>query len=90
MPLRGRARATAAKLSSKQRSELQHPASDRLVGDIQPTLGEQILDITEAEGEANIEPNGVPNDRREIGDERTRWLSFAIIIEPQPSAPAFA
>jgi hypothetical protein len=64
MPLRSRAGSTAAKLSGKQWAKLQHPASDRLVGDIQPALGEQILDITESEGEANIEPNGVPNDRR--------------------------
>jgi hypothetical protein len=64
MPVRSWARAMAAKLSSKQRSELQHPASDRLVGDIQPALGEQILDITEAECESNIEPHSVPNDRR--------------------------
>src|SRR5476651_1754661 len=34
MPLRGRAGATAAKLSGKQGAELQHPAPDCLVGDV--------------------------------------------------------
>jgi hypothetical protein len=59
--------ASAAKLLRKQRSELQNPAPHRLVGDIQPALGEQILDITKAEGEAKIEPNRVPDDgRREL------------------------
>src|SRR5580704_11968901 len=36
----------------------------RFVGDIQTALGEQILDVAIAEREADIEPNGVPDDRR--------------------------
>jgi hypothetical protein len=46
--------APSAKFSGERRPELQYPPPHRLVGDIQPALGEQILDIAEAEGEANI------------------------------------
>jgi len=35
----------AAKLSSKKRSELAHPAPDRFVGDLQTLLGEQFLNV---------------------------------------------
>ena len=31
---------------------------------LQPALGKQILDVAIAEGEANIKPNRVPDDRR--------------------------
>ncbi len=40
----------------EQRAELQHPSSDRVVGEVQPTLGEQILDIAEAQGEGTATP----------------------------------
>jgi hypothetical protein len=56
--------ASAAKLARKQRPELQNPSLHRFVGDIQPALGEQILDITKAEGETKVEPHGAPDDRR--------------------------
>jgi hypothetical protein len=55
--------APVAKFSGEHRPELQNPPPYSLVGDIQPALGEQILDITEAEREPDIEPNGVPDDR---------------------------
>jgi RNA-directed DNA polymerase len=63
MPLRRRPRALTAKFSSEQWPELQDPPSHRFVGHIEPTLSEQIFDITIAERETHIEPNGVPDDR---------------------------
>ena len=58
---------SAAKFLGEQRSELQHPSSDRFIGDVQPAFGQQIFDIAEAEGEAEIQPNRVPDDvRREL------------------------
>ena len=64
---------SATKFLGEQRPELQHPASDRFIGDVQPALGQQIFDIAEAEGKAKIQPHRVPDDvRREIGGERTR------------------
>ena len=58
---------STAKLPGEQRPELQHPAPDRFVGDVQSALGEQILDIAEAEGEAKVQPHRMPDDvRREL------------------------
>src|SRR5580704_13713436 len=62
MPLRGGARATAAKLSSKKRSELQHPAPYRLVGNVETALREQLLNVAIAEREPGIKPNCVPDN----------------------------
>jgi hypothetical protein len=39
---------SAAKFLGEQRPELQHPSSDRFIGDVQPALGQQIFDIAEA------------------------------------------
>jgi hypothetical protein len=39
---------SAAKFPGEQRPELQHPSPDCLIGDIQPALGQQILDIAKA------------------------------------------
>jgi hypothetical protein len=66
-PFRGWPMTSAAKLPGEQRPELQHPSPDCLIGDIQPALGQQILDIAEAEGEAKVQPHRVPDDvRREL------------------------
>jgi hypothetical protein len=43
-------------------AELQHPAPHRFIGDIAPTLGERILHVSIAQGEAEIEPDRVLND----------------------------
>ena len=44
-----------------------HPSSNRFIGDVQPTLGQQIFDIAEADGKAKTQPHGVPDDvRREL------------------------
>src|SRR5262249_17917951 len=40
------------------------PSPHRLVGDIQPTLSEQVFDVAIAECETQIEPNSVPDNRR--------------------------
>ena len=56
-----------AKLPGEQRSKLQHPTPDCFIGDIHPALGEQILDVAEAEGEAKVQPYRMPDDvRREL------------------------
>jgi hypothetical protein len=53
---------SAAKFLGGQRLELQHPSSNRFIGDVQPALGEQILDIAEAQGEAKVQPHRVSDD----------------------------
>jgi hypothetical protein len=57
-------RALAAKFAGEQRPELQDPSPHRFVGEIQSTLSEQIFDVAITEGETNIEPNRVFDDRR--------------------------
>ena len=58
---------SAAKFLGEQRAEFQHPSPDGLVGEVQPALGEQILDIAEAQGEAKVQPHRVSDDvRREL------------------------
>ena len=57
----------AAKFLGERRPKLEHPSPHRLVGEVQPPLGEQILDIAEAEGEAKVQPHRMPDDvRREL------------------------
>ena len=38
------------------------PAAHRLIGDYDPALSQQVLDIAEAEGEPGIKPDGLLND----------------------------
>ena len=47
-----------------RRSEVVHPAAHRLVGDRDPALGQQVLDIAEAQGETGIKPDGLLDDHR--------------------------
>ena len=59
-------------------SELENPTTHSLVGDFEAALGQQILDVSEAQREAAIEPYGVLDDLgREsvatIGDLFHRW-----------------
>jgi hypothetical protein len=64
MPTRRWARASTAKFSGKQGPELQDPSPHCFVGDIQPTLSEQVFDVAIAERETQIEPNSVPDNRK--------------------------
>ena len=49
--------------SREERPELQHPAPDRFVGQVEPAFGKELLDIAVAQGEAQIEPDCVLDDR---------------------------
>src|SRR5436305_2073315 len=62
MPPPGRSRPSSSQLARNDRTELQGPAADRLVGNIDATLGEHILDVTVAQSEAKIEPDGLLDD----------------------------
>ena len=44
------------------RSELETPEADGLVGDDDPPFSQQILDISKAQGESMVEPNGMTDD----------------------------
>jgi len=62
VPDRARPCSASSKLASEERPELEHPAPDRLVGDLEPTLGEQVLDVAKAQREAKVQPDRVPDD----------------------------
>jgi hypothetical protein len=49
-------------LSRNHRSELQHPAPDSFVGDVEPTLREQILHVALAQRKVQVEPHSVLDD----------------------------
>jgi hypothetical protein len=51
VPSRVRLRAVLAQLRCNHRSEMIHPAAHGFVGDRDPALGWQIIDVTKAEGE---------------------------------------
>jgi hypothetical protein len=52
VPLRARAGAALPQLARDQRAKFQHPAPHRFIGDVKPTLGQQFLDVSVAQGEA--------------------------------------
>ena len=45
-------------------TKLPAPLADRLIGDDDASLGQQIFDIAEAEAEEIVEPYGVADDQR--------------------------
>jgi hypothetical protein len=70
-------------------SEFQAPLTDRFVGQHDPTLGHDFFDITETEGEADIQPDAVTNN---LGweaipfGEGGRCLCFHVVSMPEVSA----
>src|SRR5450755_483651 len=61
MPLLMRYRSPAPEVSRDSRPEFQQPSPDGLVADLQPALCQQILEIAVAQGEAQVQPNRVPD-----------------------------
>ena len=64
VPAIARPRTPLPQPSRYHRSEFQHPTADALVGEVEPTLRKQLLDIGTAQGEAQVEPNRVLNHGR--------------------------
>ena len=62
VPSRAWAWAALPQLARDQRAEFQHPAPHRFIGDVEPTLGEQVLYVSIAQGEAEIKPDRMLND----------------------------
>lgn len=54
----------------KHRAEFEHPTPDRLIGEVKPALGKQVLHIAIAQGEPEIQP-----DRVVIG-AANRWRRY--------------
>jgi hypothetical protein len=47
-----------------QRTKFQHPAPRRFVGNVQPTLGQEILNVSVTQREAQVQPDRVLDNRR--------------------------
>src|SRR4029077_18044564 len=62
MPAIARSRTAPSQAPSDRRSEFEHPTANALVGDVEATLGKQLLDIAIAEGEAKVQPHSVLDD----------------------------
>ena len=66
MPPHVRPRPSSSQLAGNDGAELQSPTADRLVGHVDTTLGEHVLDVAVAQSEAEIEPDGLLDDDARI------------------------
>ena len=64
MPSIARPRTNLPQPPCNHRPEFQHPAAHALVGDVEPALGKQFLDIALAQRETQVEPHSVLDDYR--------------------------
>src|SRR5260370_4098760 len=87
MPAVARPRATLAQPSRDRGTELQHPAPHRFVGDIEPSFGQQFLDIAVAQGEVEIEPDRVLDDLGREAMAAVADRNHAHILPDMPLAP---
>ena len=78
------ARTAAAKIARNQSAELQEPASNRFVRNIDATLGQQILDITKRKREPGVEPHRMLDDlgRKTMSFERYRGHTETVPLPP--------
>ncbi len=85
VPTRTGARTAAAKIARNQSAELQEPASNRFVRNIDATLGQQILDITKRKREPGVEPYRMLDDlgRKTMSFERYRDHTETVPVPPR-------
>src|SRR6266568_973589 len=62
MPLVTGSHSSSTQPCSESRTELGAPLTDRLMADNDAALGEQILNVAEAEVETKVQPHGVRDD----------------------------
>jgi hypothetical protein len=85
----------------RNRAEFQNPAPHRLIGDIETAFGEELFHVAVAQGEPEIKPNRMLDDRwREASRRYERWtmprtLSYRLLLSdpvavtlPAPCGPA--
>src|SRR5271166_2323510 len=87
MPAIARPRATLAQPSRDRGTELQNPAPHRFVGDVEPSVGQQLLDIAIAQGEAEIKPDRVLDDLGREAMAAVAERSHSDILPDPPLAP---
>jgi hypothetical protein len=77
MPARARRRTAPLQIASNLRAELDRPATDGLITDVDAALRQQFFDVAKVRCEAEIEPNPVADNigrkpmplKREPGDK---------------------
>ena len=87
MPAIARPRATPTQPLCDRGTELPHPAPYGFLGDVEPALGQQLLDVAIAQGEAEIEPDRVLNDLGREAMAAVAERSHADILPDTPLAP---
>ena len=87
MPAIARPWATPAQPSRDCGTELQHPSPHRFVGDVEPSFGQQFLDVSVAQGEAEIKPNRVLDNLGREAVAAVAERSHAAILSDTRLAP---
>jgi hypothetical protein len=82
MPGRVRLLATLSQVGRDHRSEMVHPTPNRLVGHRHSAFRQQILDVTQAEGEPEVEPYRSVND---LGREAVSDVAY--FLHPRGYSP---
>src|SRR6516162_7580897 len=88
VPASARPRTVTAEPSRDHRSEFQHPTPDGFIGDVKPPLGEELLDVPIAQGEAQIEPNRMLDDHRRKAVAAVGYFSHRGSL-PMVSPPSY-
>jgi hypothetical protein len=83
VPCLRRPGADAALVASRCGPELEYPPSDCLIGEIEISLGQQLLNIAMAQSEAQMEPYNMPDD---LGRELVTGQEIGCMPLPYPSA----
>ena len=87
VPLVTRLGSVAADRVGKERAELPFPVPHRFVAGLNPTIGQQFLDIAKAQAEAIIKPDRIADDlaRKAVAFERIRArFRHAIVLQITP------
>src|SRR3954452_23658292 len=86
MPAITRPGAPLPQPSREDRTEFEHPAPDRFVGQVKPAFGKQLLNITVAEREAKIDPDCELDDlgRKAMAAVEERGHAVRIAQSGQP------
>ena len=76
-----RSRTAASKIGGDQTSELQKPAADRLIRNVDATLSQQFLDIAKRQREPGIQPDCVLDDYRRKAMSLERYRAHSPTVE---------
>jgi hypothetical protein len=77
MPSIARPRAAAPQVTRDHGTEFQHPAPHCFVGHVEPALGQEVLNVAVAQGEPEVYPNRVLDDRRREAMSAIREMHHA-------------